>query len=30
MAVFSLQILVACNFDKVAGPAIYYLQYYYM
>ena len=26
----SLEILVACDFDKVAGTAIYYLQYYHM
>ena len=29
-AVLSLQILVASDFDKVAGEAIYYIQYYYM
>ena len=29
-AVLSLEILVASDFDKVAGTAIYYLQYYYM
>ena len=28
--VLSLEILVACDFDKVAGTAIYYLQHYYM
>ena len=26
----SLEILIASDFDKVAGTAIYYLQYYYM
>ena len=30
MAVLSIEILVASDFDKVAGTAIYYLQYYYM
>ena len=29
-AVLSLGILVASHFDKIAGTAIYYLQYYYM
>ena len=29
-AVLSLEILVASDFDKVAGTAIYYLQYYDM
>ena len=26
----SLEILVASDFDKVAGTAIYYIQYYHM
>ena len=30
IAVFSLEILVASDFDKVAGTAIDYLQCYYM
>ena len=30
LAVLSLEILVASDFDKVAGTAIYYLQYYYV
>ena len=30
IAVFSLDILVASDIDKVAGIAIYYLQCYYM
>ena len=29
-AVLSLEILVASDFDNVAGTAIYYLQYYYI
>ena len=29
-SVLSLEILVASDFDEVAGTAIYYLQYYYM
>ena len=29
-AVWSLEILVASDFDKAARTAIYYLQYYYM
>ena len=28
--VVSLEVLVASDFDKVAGTAIYYLQYYYI
>ena len=28
--VLSLEILAASDFDKVAGTAIYYLQYYYI
>ena len=27
---FSLEILEASDFDKVAGTAVYYLQYYHM
>ena len=30
ISMLSLEILVASDFDKVAGTAIYYLQYYYM
>ena len=29
-AMLSIEILVASGFDKVAGTAIYYLQYHYM
>ena len=30
LSVSSLEILVASDFDKVAGAAIYYLHYYHM
>ena len=30
ITVLTLEILVASDFDQIAGTAIYYIQYYYM